>query len=72
MGFSSTGNCGDFVKRMQDAGALTVTINGKTREQYYSGKAVLEPIKRAVEAVDIPVIANGDIRDRQSALHALE
>ena len=71
-GFSSPSNCADFVKRMQDAGALAVTIHGRTREQYYSGKADLEPIKKAVEAVDIPVIANGDIRDRQSALHALE
>ena len=71
-GFSSSKNCAEFVKMMEDAGALAVTVHGRTREQYYSGKADLDPIKEAVQAVKIPVIANGDIKDRKSAEYALE
>lgn len=71
-GFSSSKNCAEFVKMMEDAGALAVTVHGRTRDQYYSGKADLDPIKEAVQAVKIPVIANGDIKDRKSAEYALE
>ena len=71
-GFSSSKNCAEFVKMMEDAGALAVTVHGRTREQYYAGKADLDPIKEAVQAVKIPVIANGDIKDRKSAEYALE
>ena len=70
-GFYSSGHCADFVKMMQDAGALAVTVHGRTREQFYSGKADLQPIKKAVENVNIPVIANGDIKDKKSAEEAL-
>ena len=71
-GFSSSKNCAEFVKMMEDAGALAVTVHGRTREQYYSGKADLDPIKEAVQAVKIPVIANGDIKDRKSAEYTLK
>ena len=71
-GFSSSKNCAEFVKMMEDAGALAVTVHGRTREQYYSGKADLDPIKEAVQAVKIPVIANGDVKDRKSAEYALK
>lgn len=71
-GFSSSKNCAEFVKMMEDAGALAVTVHGRTREQYYSGKTDLDPIKETVQAVKIPVIANGDIKDRKSAEYALE
>lgn len=71
-GFSSSKNCAEFVKMMEDAGALAVTVHGRTREQYYSGKANLDPIKEVVQAVKIPVIANGDVKDRKSAEYALE
>ena len=71
-GFSSSKNCAEFVKMMEDAGAPAVTVHGRTREQYYSGKADLDPIKEAVQAVKIPVIANGDVKDRKSAEYALE
>ena len=71
-GFSSSKNCAEFVKMMEDAGALAVTVHGRTSEQYYSGKADLDPIKEAVQAVKIPVIANGDVKDRKSAEYALE
>ena len=51
-GFSSSEHCADFVKMMQDAGALAVTVHGRTREQLYSGKADLQPIKKAWETVN--------------------
>lgn len=56
----------------EEAGAVAITVHGRTREQYYSGKADLDPIKEAVQAVKIPVIANGDVKDRKSAEYALE
>ena len=71
-GFYDSLSCADFVKRMQDAGASAVTVHGRTREQFYAGRADMEPIKKAVESVDIPVIANGDIKDKESAEKALK
>ena len=71
-GFYDSPDCADFVKRMQDAGASAVTVHGRTREQFYAGRADMAPIKKAVESVDIPVIANGDIKDKESAEKALK
>ena len=71
-GFYDSLSCADFVKRMQDAGASAVTVHGRTREQFYAGRADMAPIKKAVESVDIPVIANGDIKDKESAEKALK
>ena len=71
-GFYDSSSCTDFVKAMQDAGASAVTVHGRTREMFYAGKADMEAVKRAVEAVEIPVIANGDIRDSGSAKRALD
>ena len=53
-------------------GAAAITIHGRTREEYYSGKADLDIIKKVKEAVKIPVIGNGDIKDAESAKHMLE
>jgi len=60
-------NAPEFAARMQEAGARTVTVHGRTREQKYTGHADLELIRRVVEAVDIPVIGNGDVVDVESA-----
>jgi tRNA-dihydrouridine synthase B len=47
--------------RMQDAGARAFTLHARTRTQMFSGKADWDEIARVVEALDIPVIGNGDI-----------
>ena len=61
-----------FALRMQKAGAAMITVHGRTREQYYSGKADWSVIKRIREALDIPVAGNGDIFTAEDALRMLE
>ena len=47
--------------RMQDAGARAFTLHARTRTQMFSGKANWDEIARVVEALEIPVIGNGDV-----------
>jgi len=47
--------------RMQDAGAKAFTLHARTRTQMFSGKASWDEIARVVEALDIPVVGNGDL-----------
>ena len=56
----------------QKAGASAVAVHGRTRQQMYSGKVDYQIISDVKNAVDIPVIANGDITDEQSAAIMLE
>ena len=53
-------------------GASAITIHGRTRQQMYSGKVDYDIIAKVKKAVDIPVIANGDVTDEQSAAIMLE
>ena len=61
-----------IAKRAEAAGIQMITIHGRTRCQFYKGRANWRAIRRVKEAVQIPVIANGDITSAASARTALD
>ncbi len=60
-------NAVEIAKIAEACGAAAVAVHGRTREQYYSGKADWEIIASVKDAVSIPVIGNGDVVDEESA-----
>ena len=58
----------DFTKRMEDAGAALLTVHGRTRSMLYSGTADWDMIAKVKQQLSVPVIANGDIVDADSAV----
>jgi tRNA-dihydrouridine synthase B len=64
-------NAPEIARRAEAAGITMITVHGRTRCQFYSGAADWAAIRAVVEAIDIPVIANGDIVDTATARHAL-
>ena len=62
----------ELAKIAEKSGVSAITIHGRTRDEYYSGKADLDIIKKVKESVKIPVIGNGDIVDEESALKMFE
>ncbi len=59
----------EAAKALEEGGASAIAVHGRTREQYYSGRADLNAIKKVKDLVKIPVIGNGDIASYEAALH---
>lgn len=65
-------NAVEFAKIAECNGVDAITIHGRTRKQFYSGKANLDIIKDIKNSVSVPVIGNGDIIDGKSAKNMLD
>ncbi len=62
----------DFTRRMEDSGAAMITVHGRTRSMLYSGVADWDMITKVKDQLSVPVIANGDIIDGQTAIKCLK
>ena len=65
-------NAVEIAKILEDCGVAAVAVHGRTREQYYSGKADWEIIRKVKEEVSIPVIGNGDVDSPKAAVAMME
>lgn len=65
-------NAPEIAKVIEEAGGAAVAVHGRTREQYYSGEADWDVIRRVKESVSIPVIGNGDVTSAKKAIQMQE
>lgn len=65
-------NAVEVAKILQQAGVAAIAVHGRTREQYYTGRADWDIIREVKQAVDIPVIGNGDVFSGQDAIDMME
>lgn len=65
-------NAVELAQAAEEAGAAAITVHGRTREDFYTGKADWKEIQKVVNAVKIPVIGNGDVTDGKSAKDLME
>ena len=64
-------NAPEIARRAEAAGVQMIVVHGRTRCQFYTGQADWSAVRATVEAVDIPVIVNGDVLDAPSAVAAI-
>ena len=65
-------NAADLARRAVNAGVQMITVHARTRQQFYKGEARWHLVRPVVEAVDVPVVVNGDIVDFSTARQALD
>ena len=65
-------NVVEICKILEKAGVAAIAVHGRTRSQFYAGNADYEWIRKAKEAISIPLIANGDIRSIDDAIKVIE
>lgn len=65
-------NAAEFARRMEASGARAVGVHGRTRSQFYHGRADWDLVAQVKQAIDVPVLGSGDVMSAQDAINMLE